>query len=234
VSYVDDLSRELRRFGIRGSLERRIIAEMADHLASDPSADLGPADELARRFADELGASRSRRAAFAAFVALATAGVGYAVVTVLPAAEARVLVRRAGLGLFAGLTTVGAVALVAYEYGAILPAWATTLCYACAAIGAAALITATPAVIASTRIRVNATGDAGDVFADLGALVPARLRGRPWPFARAVAALLFVAVTVAGVAQSDPYDGALRGLTEAVAALAGFAVLGRFLGLRRE
>jgi hypothetical protein len=32
--------------------------------------------------------------------------------------------------------------------------------------------------------------------------------------------------------QADPYDGILRGLADAIACLAGFAVLGRYLGLQ--
>ena len=51
-------------------------------------------------------------------------------------------------------------------------------------------------------------------------------------FALTVAAALAVIVTVAGVLQSDPYDGAVRGILEGVACLTGFAVLGPYLGLR--
>jgi hypothetical protein len=39
-------------------------------------------------------------------------------------------------------------------------------------------------------------------------------------------------VALAGIVQSDPYDGLLRGLLDAAACLAGFGVLGRYLGLR--
>jgi len=287
LSYVDELAGELRRVGIRGRLERRILAEIADHLASDPAAALGPPDELARGFADELGTSRSRRAAFAAFGALTLAGVAYTIAFVaisvanvriplldarsrpiadvafatavgapqlafvagvlaalrafrrrrdasLPAAEARVLVRRTGTALGAGLATMAAVAVVAYEYAPHLSAWLQSTSYACAAIGGAALLAAAPAAVAATRVHVTASGEPTDVFADLGPLVPLQLRGRPWTFAAAVAAIVCVTITAAGILQSDPFDGAMRGVLDAVAVLAGFAVLGRFLGLRRR
>ena len=286
MRYGDDLARALGRVGIGGGLRRRIVAEIADHLASDPSAPLGPADALARRFADELGTSRSRRAAFAAFAALALAGVAFTVAFValaaardlprlharmpllgelaagltilapqlafvagvlaalrayrrrhddaLSAAEAALLHRRTALALVAGLAAMCGLALLVFEYEASLPAWLTTLGYACAAAGGAAVAAAAPATLAAVRVRVSAAGEADDVFADLGPLVPAGLRGRPWPFARAVAVLVFLAVTAAGVAQADPFDGALRGLVEAAAVLGGFALLGRYLGLRRE
>ena len=61
----------------------------------------------------------------------------------------------------------------------------------------------------------------------------ADLRGHPWRlavwFALAVAAL----ITVAAVPAQDVYDGALRGILDALACLAAFAVLGRYLGLWR-
>ena len=265
-----------RNTGRSGRLRRRILAELADHLACDPDADLGPPRALARQFADELGTSRSRRAAFAGFAALGVAGVAYAVAFVasagmtatqphsrvigwlaaaalvvapqiafvagalallralrrrrdcaLPAQEVQVLVRRTGVALAAGLGTMGAVALSAHEYGAH-----AGIAYAAAAIGGGALLLAAPSALAAARIRPAGAGDAGDVFADLGALVPERLRGDARRLARAVAAAVGLAVWAAGIVQGDPIDGLIRGVAEALACLGGFAVLGRFLGLR--
>jgi hypothetical protein len=79
VNYVQELSDELARVGLRRRLRRRILAEISDHLACDPAADLGPAADLARQFADELGTRRARRAAFESFTALAIAGLLFAV-----------------------------------------------------------------------------------------------------------------------------------------------------------
>jgi hypothetical protein len=79
VSFVEQLSRELARVGVSGRLRRRILAEITDHLACDPDADLGPPSELARQFADELGTRRARSAGLQAFAALAIAGSLFAV-----------------------------------------------------------------------------------------------------------------------------------------------------------
>jgi hypothetical protein len=80
VTYLDDLSRELARRGIRGRLRRRILAEADDHLRSDAEAQrrFGSAGEVANAFAAELGTQASRRAAVGAFVALGVAGSVYA------------------------------------------------------------------------------------------------------------------------------------------------------------
>ena len=79
---LDELQRELAQVGIRGRLAHRIVTEFADHLACDPDADLGEPRALARQFADELGTSLARRAAFRTFVSLAIAG-GVAVAAIL-------------------------------------------------------------------------------------------------------------------------------------------------------
>jgi VIT1/CCC1 family predicted Fe2+/Mn2+ transporter len=72
----------------------------------------------------------------------------------------------------------------------------------------------------------------GDIFDDLGLFVPAPLRGRPWAFAVVVAVAVALLITAAGVVADDPYDGALRGVADGLACLVGFALLGRYLGLR--
>jgi hypothetical protein len=276
---IDELGRELAAVGIRGRLRRRILAELGDHLDCDPEAQLGEPRALARQFADELGTSRSRRAAFAGFGALAVAGLAYTVAFVaesgvsvpdspahsrvlgalagaalvvapqvafvagalalvrafrhrrdraLPAGEVRLLRRRTWLALAAGAAAMGATALFGYEYGV-----STGIAYVAAAVGGGAILLAAPTALAGARVHATAPGDADDVFADLGPLVPASLRDAPWRFARTVALLVGIAVAVAGVLQSDPFDGLLRGLAESLACFAGFAAFGRFLGLRR-
>jgi hypothetical protein len=82
----------------------------------------------------------------------------------------------------------------------------------------------------AVRLRPLIAGQAGDVFDDLGV---DRLRTDPWRFARRVALGVGLAVWLAGIAQADPLDGLLRGVFEGFACLAGFAVLGSYLGLRR-
>lgn len=84
--YLTELDAELARAGIRGGRRERIITEFADHFSCDPDADLGDPVALAAQFADELGTSFARTAAFRAFLALALAGVLLAVrlVALLP------------------------------------------------------------------------------------------------------------------------------------------------------
>lgn len=71
---LGDLQRELAQVGIPARRSDRIVTEFEDHLASDPDAPLGEPKAIARQFADELGTSLARRAAFRAFLSLAVAG----------------------------------------------------------------------------------------------------------------------------------------------------------------
>jgi hypothetical protein len=75
TQYLKDLNVQLVRAGIRGARRRRIVAEFADHLSCDPDADLGDPTALATQFADELGTSFARKAAYQVFVALTLAGI---------------------------------------------------------------------------------------------------------------------------------------------------------------
>jgi hypothetical protein len=242
---IDELGHQLGAVGIRGRLRRRIVAEFRDHRSCAPDADLSDPRAIARQFADELGTSRSRRAAFAAFGALGIAGVAYTVAFVaantlgradlhprspllaglasvtavvapqvefvagslallralrgrraraLPAAELRVLARRTPLALACGLATMGAVALLGYEYGV-----RTGIAFVAAAAGGGALLLDSASVLSAVRVHATAPGDSSDVFADLAGLVPKRLRGNPWRVSRAVALLVELGVWVAGM-----------------------------------
>ena len=73
MTWLGDLRAELDRAGIRGATRRRIELELADHLACDPSSEarLGSPREVAERFAAELRTTRTRRAAWRSFFALA-------------------------------------------------------------------------------------------------------------------------------------------------------------------
>lgn len=279
--YLNELSAELTRAGVRGRSRARILAEFADHLACDPAADLGAPAALARQFADELGTSRALRGAAAGFAGLAVAGVlfgvafllsgylGHAgrarspvldtvanVVAVLapqlafacgmlavlrtvwrrrapavPRAEATVIVRRTVVAVASGVTAMAALALEAIEHPHAASAGARTFSFVAAGVGAVALVPALPALVAAMRLRPSGAGDAGDFVDDLGPFALAGWRGRPWRPAVLVAAGVGVAVALAGVVASDPYDGILRGILDAAACLTGFGVLGRFLGL---
>jgi hypothetical protein len=150
---------------------------------------------------------------------------------VLPRAEATVIVRRTVVAVAAGIVTTAALALMAIEFPHAGPSGTRTFSFLAAAVGAAALLAALPAVLRAVRLRPAAEGDAGDFTDDLGPFVPIAWRGHPWRLALVVAALVGIAVTLSGVIGDDPYDGVARGLLDAAACLAGFALLGRFLGM---
>ena len=275
------LGRELSAAGITGRARRRILDEFADHLACDPSAQLGEPAALARQFADEVGSARARRAAVISFGALALAGslFGLALVTsdsvfgptpkggpvigeiatavailfsqvsfvagtlaalrwvqrrgtgVLPAAEAKVIVRRAAVGVICGIVTMVSMGTVAIAYHRFQPsAWATFAIVA-ASVGAAALLASLPALWAAARLRPVAEGGPGDIFDDLAGVVPHPLAGRPWLLAVVVSAAVAVVITLVAVPAQDAIDGAMRGVVDAVLCMLGFATLGRYLGL---
>jgi hypothetical protein len=156
---------------------------------------------------------------------------------VLPSAEVAIIRRRMAVALVSGLVCMSGLAyLLASIHGVervlSVPESGEVLLVAA---GAAAIVLAAAwiPVMRASRIRVEAAGTAGDVFDDLGRVVPSPLRGHPWVFAGGVAALLGIVVLAAGIVVSDGYDGALRAMAEVAACLAGFALLGRYLGLRR-
>ena len=150
---------------------------------------------------------------------------------VLAAAEAAVILRRAALGVGAGLVSMACLAVVALAGRHHSAAPSAGLVIGACSAGAVALLAAIPSLRAAARLRPLAEGDAGDVIDDLGPLAPTGLRGRPWRLAGLVAAALALLLTVAGVAASDPYDGAARGIIDGLGCLLGFAALGPWLGL---
>ena len=152
---------------------------------------------------------------------------------VLPAGEAAVILRRAAVGVGAGIVTMVALAVIVVAARHRLGPTASDAGLIAAGLGGVALVASLPSLRAAARVRPTLGGEPGDIFDDLGPLAPADLRGHPWRlavwFALAVAAL----ITVAAVPAQDVYDGALRGILDALACLAAFAVLGRYLGLWR-
>jgi hypothetical protein len=155
---------------------------------------------------------------------------------VLPAAEAKVIVRRAAVGVVSGILTMVSLGTIAvadqrFESGA----WAT-FAIVVAAVGTAGLLASLPSIWEATRLRPVAGGEAGDIFDDLGdfvMLVPPPLRGRPWRLAAVVSVAVALVITLVAVPAQDAYDGALRGIVDALLCMAGFATLGRYLGLWR-
>ncbi|HET9720167.1 MAG TPA: hypothetical protein VFP55_08830 [Solirubrobacteraceae bacterium] len=279
-SYLRMLETELTRVGFRGARRRRILDEFADHLGCDPDAELGEPRALAAQFADELGTSRARTAAFTAFIALSLLGAllvvrllamgpfnqlhgsagdtigilvavmaaqiafvsgGLALVrglrlrkqATIPAAEARILGRRAGVGLAAGALATIAIPLRAAATPGHTPS--PLFSVLTVAVALAAVLVAVPAVVRAVRLRPVDPGEAEDLLADFGPLRPvvdALTGASPTRFALLTGAAIFVVIGLQGVVVDDPYDGILRGLLETAAYLGSYALLGRYLGLR--
>ena len=155
---------------------------------------------------------------------------------VLPAAEAAVIVRRAAVGVVSGIVTMASLGTIAIAYHRFQPAAWATFAITVSAVGTAGLLATVPSIWRAVRLRPVADGEAGDIFDDLGdfaGLVPAPLRGRPWRLAVVVSAAVAVVIALVAVPAQDVYDGAARGLIDALLCMAGFATLGRYLGLWR-
>jgi MFS family permease len=153
---------------------------------------------------------------------------------VIAGAEAEVLTRRAAVGLIAGIVTMAALGGLALALRGHVAGWWVTMTVAFAIAAIVGLVAALPAIVAALRVHPVASGEAGDIFDDLGRWAPRPLRGHPWRLAFLVAAAIVVMLTAAGVAKSDGFDGALRGVADAVVCLLLFASLGHWLGLWRR
>jgi hypothetical protein len=82
--YLSDLARELRARGVRGRSAARVLAEARDHLAELEQAHgsidrFGPSEQIAREVAAQLATTRTFRATYAAFAALALTAAAYLV-----------------------------------------------------------------------------------------------------------------------------------------------------------
>jgi hypothetical protein len=150
---------------------------------------------------------------------------------VIAGAETRMLLRRATVGVVAGLASMAALALIAGELRDSLPGWWATLSWICAGVGTVALMATLPILLSAHRLASLAEGSAGDLFDDIGAFLPRSLEGRPWGVALILAGAIFVLMTAAGIVASDGYDGAIRGIADGLLCLLGFATVGRYLGL---
>lgn len=149
-----------------------------------------------------------------------------------PASAITLLRRRAGVALAAGAAALLAVMVTTYEFSAWLPTWRVALAFSIAGLSFVPIAAGAVALRRTGALRPQAAGDAGDVFDDLAPVLdrlPLELRGRPWRFcllfAAAVAAL---ALLGGGILNEGPRNA----VAEFAAVCAGFAALGRYLGLR--
>lgn len=272
MTWLGDLEEELRRARIPNPRRRRILAELADHLACDPAAEerLGAPAALAGQFRNELGTRFTRRAAVASFLALVPLGILVAAlftfaavyttdvepgatialvlgvqlafsggtlallrawrlrrVVVVSAAESRVLRRRGALGLAGGGVVVAVLAALATGRDGGLQLSHPALAWTTVGVGAASIFAGALILVGAGRFGPVGEGAAADLSFDLG------LDATPWRLACWIAGAVVLSIAVAGVAQADPIDGLVRAVGDGVACLAGFALLGRPLGLRR-
>lgn len=147
---------------------------------------------------------------------------------VVPAAEARVLLRRAGLGLGGGAITVAALLLLVSDYYPDVQWSSRSLAWVTVGVGAASLLLGAGALLRAARLQPVAAGPPRDLAFDLG------IDADPWRLAFAIAGAVALCIALAGVVQADPIDGLARGLADGLLCLGGFALLGRPLGLRRQ
>ena len=140
---------------------------------------------------------------------------------VIPRAEAKVLLNRAALGIAGGALTVAALAAVSSPrwLGGALP-WVTI------GVGAACVLVAAVILVQAAQFVPRMDGAPRDLSFDLG------LGMDPWRLALVIAGGVALCIVLAGIAQADPIDGLVRAIGDGLLCLAGFALLGRPLGLR--
>ena len=148
---------------------------------------------------------------------------------IIPRSEAAIIGRRAGVALGSAIMAMAGLVLLALEVRHAAPWW-RWLTVGTGGMSEVCLLAAVPNVALAARVRPAKPGGAGDLLADLGPF------SAPFASTRAVAVVVAGAVaaivTAVGVLGADPFDGAIRGVADGLACLTGFAVLGRYLGLR--
>jgi hypothetical protein len=134
---------------------------------------------------------------------------------VIPAAESRVILRRASLAVAGGALTLASLGIATH----------TVLAWTTIGIGCVTLAAATASLLAA-RLGPTAPGAAGNLSDDLGlALTPTQL-------ALWIAGLVALCIAAAGVVQSDPIDGLVRAVGDGGLCFAAYLAVGRPLGLR--
>lgn len=149
---------------------------------------------------------------------------------VITAGDATILARRSAIAILGGLMALALLPACAVAFSHHVGSTWTTAAWVITAVGVLVLLTAVPTLLSGLRLRPDKAGAPGDLVDDLGGWVPAGLT--PTRIALGLALAIVVLMGVVGVFTDDPYDGVARGLADGMACLAGFAVLGRYLGLR--
>jgi hypothetical protein len=173
--------------------------------------------------------------------------------TVISAADAAILNRRAALGLAAGAVTMlvlpatdlmlarplayhlpgGRIERAADQWHSLFAVTEASWWGYVAIIGGPLLIVAMvsmlPSVLAAARMRPSQAGAAGDLTFDLGVQDTPVTSQR---IALALSAAIVLVMLVIGIGSSDPLAGLARGVVDAALCMIGFTVLGAYLGLR--
>ncbi len=241
MTFLTDLHRELAARGIRGRLAARIEAELTDHLACDPAANVGTPDEIAERFAVELRVVRTRRASIGGFAALGLTafalvglgryGTGNAAAALVVIACAQVAFVAGSLALLRALRGSSAGDLrLAQRRELVALAAGAGVCVGLAFLSGPLALAPLPFLFAAAWATRGA-----------GALTPAArsngLTADLGPYAHVVLAALGIAVVGVVCAQGAFFEGSasegiIRGAIEAAGLCAGVVVLGRPLELR--
>jgi hypothetical protein len=150
----------------------------------------------------------------------------------LPAAEIALIHRRARVALGAGLAAMAGLELYVVDFSLRLPAWWLALVGGLAAVAGVTLLATSSRLVRAQAIVSGAVGPAGDIYHDLPMLNWRWLRSRPW----LLGALASLAVGLAlgafeAHAEHSVLEGVQRGMFEGLAAAAGFALLGRAIGV---
>jgi hypothetical protein len=93
------------------------------------------------------------------------------------------------------------------------------------------LLAMLPDALRAARLRPTREGTAGDLTADLGIDDP---RATPRRIVVVLSVVIVLVMVAIGVRSDDLYDGSSAACSTGRACLAGFAVLGQYLGLRRS
>jgi hypothetical protein len=175
---------------------------------------------------------------------------------VITAGDAVVLNRRTAVGLLAGAFTLlvlpatdlmlarplsyrlpgGAIEPQLDHWRSLFQWYGPHWCSYMAIIGGPLLIIAMLAmlrpVLAATRLRPSRAGTAGDLTADIGSGIAERFAATPERIAATLCATIVLVMLAVGARSDDAIDGLLRGLLDAGVCMAGFTLLGSYLGLR--
>ena len=122
--------------------------------------------------------------------------------------------------------------LYVINFSAVLPGWWVALIGTLAGLAGGALLTATFTLRRSGTLMAGTCGPAGDVFDDIPLIRWNWLLRSPWHLGVAASLLVGLAMTLfEWRAENSLIEGLQRGVLEGLAAAAGFALLGRAIGV---